>query len=216
MVWLQKSILSLFKAAKTVVRVHFMDDSCRAFAIEENQTAEQLKAVIVEKIEMKEDACFAIFEKKDGWGKMHVVACNCNFNKERCLEPDEKPCELMTLWTDPSNSTNPGEKKVSKPREGPAKESFKDASFAFIFKKKIFLRDDEREMADPVAKHHVYIQVSVELSVMTHLVHHQACYSVIESEYPCTADDAIRLAGLQVQIVYGNHKTDTHIVGFLT
>jgi len=161
--------------AKKVVRIFFLDDSFRAFAIDDNTSAEQLKAIVVERIGMKEDSCFAVFEKKDGW--------------ERCLEPDEKPCELMALWnTDPK-------KKDS------GKESLRDASCAFIFKKKIFLRDDEREMKDPVAKHHVYIQ---------------ALYSVIESELPCVVEDAIKLAGLQVQIVYGDHKPGSHTAGFLT
>jgi len=155
--------------AKKVVRVHFMDDSIKAFAIDENSSADQLKATVVEKIVLKEDSCFAIFEKKDGW--------------ERCLEPDEKPCELMALWN--SEASAPAAKNQC----------------AFVFKKKIFLRDDEREMQDLVAKHHVYIQ---------------ALHSVIESEYPCSAEDAIKLAGLQVQIVYGDHKSSTHIVGFLS
>jgi len=154
--------------AKKVVRIHFMDDSIKAFAIDENSSADNLKATIVEKISLKEDSCFAIFEKKDGW--------------ERCLEPDEKPCELMALW---NNETNGNSKNVS----------------AFVFKKKIFLRDDEREMGDPVAKHHVYIQ---------------ALHSVIESEYPCSVEDAIKLGGLQVQITYGDHKAQTHTVGFLS
>jgi len=155
--------------AKKVVRVHFMDDSIKAFAIDENSSAEQLKATVVEKIGMKEDACFSIFERKDGW--------------ERCLEPDEKPCELMALWNGiDGNST--GSKTA-----------------AFVFKKKIFLRDDEREIQDLIAKHHVYIQ---------------ALHSVIESEYPCSLEDAIKLAGLQVQIVYGDHKPGNHVVGFLS
>jgi len=166
--------------AKKVVRIFLMDDSCRAFAVEENTTADQLKSTIVERIELKEDACFALFEKKDGW--------------ERCLEPEEKPCELMALWTDINTS------KSKTAKEG-TKESLKDVANAFIFKKKIFLRDDERELQDPVAKHLVYIQ---------------GLYSVIESEYPCSPEDAIKLAGLQVQIVYGDHKTGTHVVGFLT
>jgi len=72
---------------------------------------------------------------------------------------------------------------------------------AFVFKKKIFLRDDEREMQDLTAKHHVYIQ---------------ALHSVIESEYPSSVEDAIKLAGLQVQIVYGDHKPSTHVIGFLS
>lgn len=154
--------------AKKVVRIHFVDDSIKAFAIEDSYSADQLKAAVVERIGMKEDSCFAIFERKDGW--------------ERCLESDEKPGELMALWGNDNNAT---------PNKGSA----------FVFKKKIFLRDDEREMSDLIAKHHVYIQ---------------ALHSVIESEYPCSAEDALKLAGLQVQIVYGDHKPGTHTTGFLS
>jgi hypothetical protein len=161
-----------------VVRVYFLDDSSRAFAIEENTTAEQLKAKIVERQGLKEDSYFSIFEKKDGW--------------ERCLEPNEKICELMALWNNPSKSLT---------NDNNAKESLSEAQCAFIFKKKIFLRDDSQEMSDPIAKHYIYIQ---------------ALHSVIESEYPCSVEDAVRLAGLQFQIVYGDHKLGTHVVGFLT
>jgi len=157
--------------AKKVVRVHFMDDSIKAFAVDDNCSAEQLRATVVDRIGMKEDQGFAIFEKKDGW--------------ERCLEPDEKPCELMAGWNVSDNNSTATSNKIA----------------AFIFKKKIFLRDDEREMQDLIAKHHVYIQ---------------ALHSVIESEYPCSFEDAIKLAGLQVQIVYGDYKSGTHIVGFLS
>jgi len=155
--------------------VYFMDDFSKAFAIDETASTDQLKSTIVERISLKEFANFAIFEKKDGW--------------ERCLEPDEKPCELMALWN-----------IDTKKKEG-GKESLKDASCAFIFKKKIFLRDDEKEMQDPVAKQYVYIQ---------------SLWSVIESEYPCSLEEAVRLAGLQVQIVYGDHKSANHTPGFLT
>jgi myosin-7 len=163
--------------ATKVVRVHFMDESSRAFALEENGGASNLKKMVVERMGLKEDACFSIFEKKDGW--------------ERCLDVDEKPCELMASW--PSDQ---------KPKKDPnAKEPLRDLACAFIFKKKIFLRDDEKEMQDPVAKHSIFIQ---------------AVYSVIESEYPCSVEDAVRLAGLQVQIVYGDHKPGAHVPGFLT
>jgi len=162
--------------AKSVVRVHFMDDSCRAFAVEEHTTSAQLKAQVVERIELKEELNFAIFEKREGW--------------ERCLEGEEKPSELIATWT-----SDPNKKSAT------GKESISEAEFAFIFKKKTFLRDDEKELKDPVAKHLVYIE---------------ALHNVIESEYPCTVEDAIRLAGLQVQIVYGDHKAANHVVGFLT
>jgi len=152
-----------------------MDDSIRGFAIEENTPASELKAIIVEKIELKQQDCFALFERKDGW--------------ERCLESDEKPCELMALWVTGGTNASSGSAPTS------------PSSPAFIFKKKIFLRDDSKEMEDTVAKHLVYIQ---------------ALHSVIESEYPCSMDDALKLAGLQVQIVYGDHKAISHTVGFLT
>jgi len=94
----------------------------------------------------------------------------------------------MALWNTPK-------------RDVGAKESLKDALCAFLFKKKIFLRDDDKEMQDSVAKHIVFLQ---------------ALYNVIESQYPCNMEDAVKLAGLQVQIVYGDHKPGNHAVGFLT
>jgi len=152
-----------------------MDDACRMLNVEEAITAEQLKVTVKDKIEIKEDGCFSLFEKKDGW--------------ERCLDAEEKPCELMTLWTiDPKKNTITG------------KEPLSEIPCAFIYKKKIFLRDDEKEMSDAVAKNLVYIQ---------------ALRSVIDSEYPCTPEDAVKLAGLQMQIVYGDHKPGTFVVGFL-
>ena len=67
--------------AMKVTRVHFMDDSCKAFGIEENATADQLKSIITERMGMKEESCFFIFEKKDGWGASSssaiVVSCVC-------------------------------------------------------------------------------------------------------------------------------------------
>lgn len=72
------------------------------------------------------------------------------------MEPDEKICELMSLWN-AGPATSSGSNSNSGPSD--AKESLHDVACAFIFKKKIFLRDDSREMADPVAKHGVYIQV---------------------------------------------------------
>lgn len=166
-------------ASKKVVRVNFMDDAIKSFALEESGTAEQLRAQVVERLGLKEDSCFALFERKEKW--------------ERCLEPEEKPVELMTLW-----SVEPAKKKTEKVDNNNAA----DNGPSFVFKKKIFLREDDREMGDSVAKHLVYIQ---------------ALSAVIKSEYPVpSAEDAIRLAGLQVQIIYADHKPGSHAVGFLT
>jgi len=98
---------------------------------------------------------------------------------ERCLDKDEKPADLMKEWESAKTKTPP----------------------CFLFKKKIFLKDDEREMQDPVAKDLVYIQ---------------AVHDVITSIYAVTQEEALKLAGLQVQVVYGDHNPTTHVPGFLT
>ncbi len=100
---------------------------------------------------------------------------------ERCLDKDEKPADLMKEWElDKKNQKNPP---------------------CFLFKKKIFLKDDEREMQDPIAKDLVYIQ---------------AVHDVVSSVYNVTQEEALKLAGLQVQVVYGDHNPATHVQGFLT
>jgi len=154
--------------AKKVVRVHFVDKSCKAVAIDANTTAQDLRYMVIEKIGLKEDACFALFEKRDEW--------------ERCLEPDEKPVDVMAGWDKEKDKKKSAEENM------------------FVFKKKIFLNDDDREMEDPAAKD---------------LIYKQAQASVISSEYPCTVDDAIRLASLQFQIVYGDHNAQFHVPKFL-
>jgi len=152
--------------AKSVVRVHFMDSNSKAFAIDSGSTADQMLKLVIERLELKEAATFALFEKKDDW--------------ERCLDPDEKPVELMKTWTgDPKDEGSP----------------------RFLFKKKTFIRDDDRELSDLVARHYVYIQ---------------ALASVINGDYPASTEQSVRLAGIQVQAVYGDHNSSTHVPGFLT
>eukprot|EP01087_Luapelamoeba_hula_P015318 TRINITY_DN4563_c0_g1_i1.p1 TRINITY_DN4563_c0_g1~~TRINITY_DN4563_c0_g1_i1.p1 ORF type:complete len:332 (-),score=53.37 TRINITY_DN4563_c0_g1_i1:199-1194(-) len=97
---------------------------------------------------------------------------------ERCLDLDEKPADLMKNWGDAKGDNAP----------------------KFLFKKKTFIRHDEREMEDPVARHLLYIQ---------------ALANVINSDYPCQAEEAVKLAGLQVHIVYGDHNRQTHTASFL-
>lgn len=147
-----------------VVRVYFMDDSSKAFAITTDTNAEEFRQMVVKRIDLKEEKYFSLFEKKDQW--------------ERCLDADEKPADLMKEW-------DLDEKKDEK----------------FIFKKRIFLKDDDKEMQDPVSKDLIYIQ---------------SVNDVITGQYNVSLDEALKLSGLQVQVVYGDHNPSTHIKGFLT
>ena len=101
---------------------------------------------------------------------------------ERCLDNDDKPVDIMNEW-DKSDSKK------------------KDSAPTFLFKKKIFLKDDDNEMADPVAKGLVYLQ---------------GVHDVIESVYSCQLPEAIKLAALQMQVIYQDHNPSVHTPGFLT
>jgi hypothetical protein len=51
-----------------VIRVHMIDEKFKTFAIDENASVEQLRAAVVEKIELVEEGSFALFEKRDEVG----------------------------------------------------------------------------------------------------------------------------------------------------
>ncbi|MDP2438756.1 MAG: hypothetical protein Q8P67_23680 [archaeon] len=137
-------------------------------AVDPNITGDELRAEIVKRLDLTESRCFFVFEQ--------------NGDFERCLDPDDKPVDLMNEW----------DKAESKK---------KDVTPKFVFKKKIFLKDDDKEMADVNAKDLVYLQ---------------GVHDVIESVYTCQVQEAIKLAALQVQATYGDHNPGIHVAGFLT
>eukprot|EP01103_Thecamoeba_quadrilineata_P005411 TRINITY_DN15211_c0_g1_i1.p1 TRINITY_DN15211_c0_g1~~TRINITY_DN15211_c0_g1_i1.p1 ORF type:complete len:325 (+),score=43.00 TRINITY_DN15211_c0_g1_i1:43-1017(+) len=74
----------------------------------------------------------------------------------------------------------------------------------FLFKKRLFLHSlhiEDKEMEDLVARD---------------LVYKQAHFSVISSSLPCSADHCVKLAGLQMKVLYGSFNSSNHVSGFLT
>lgn len=120
----------------------------------------------------------------------HFALFEIKGEEERCLGPDEKPVMVSDKLSTSTSLKNSFEPSSTVPEQ------------RLVFKKKIFVRDedelDSREY-DYVAKHLLYIQA-----------HH----NVIEGEYPCTVEDAWKLGGLQMQVIYGNHNSETHVTGF--
>lgn len=51
-----------------MVRVHMIDEKFKSFAIDENASVEQLRAAVIEKIELVEEGSFALFEKREDVG----------------------------------------------------------------------------------------------------------------------------------------------------
>ena len=85
---------------------------------------------------------------------------------ERCLDADEKPYELMQHW-----EKVPDKKKA-------AEESY---NAIFLFKKKIFLKDDEKEMEDPVAMDLIYQQAGRYLSFFPSSIFSSFCFPFLFS-----------------------------------
>ena len=69
-------------AGKVVVRVYFIDNCIKAIGIDQNTTAANLREMVVERIGLVEDACFALFEKKDDWGKLIIYNIFIQFFKK--------------------------------------------------------------------------------------------------------------------------------------
>eukprot|EP00698_Gefionella_okellyi_P006140 TRINITY_DN15584_c0_g1_i1.p1 TRINITY_DN15584_c0_g1~~TRINITY_DN15584_c0_g1_i1.p1 ORF type:complete len:338 (+),score=65.91 TRINITY_DN15584_c0_g1_i1:35-1015(+) len=70
----------------------------------------------------------------------------------------------------------------------------------FVMKRRLFFKNKPLTK-DPVCQNLLWIQ---------------AVYDVINSNYPCTAEEAVKLAGIQVYCSYGDHNPSLHQVGFLT
>jgi len=121
----------------------------------------------------------------------HFAIFEVKGDEERCLAPEEKPGYLSDRW-----SPQIPLKASVEVGAGSSTEN------RLVFKKKIFVRDeDEQDVKDfdKVAKHMLYLQA-----------HH----SVIDGEYPCSVEDALKLAALQTQVIYGDHNPSNHVPGF--
>ena len=69
-----------------------------------------------------------------------------------------------------------------------------------VLKKKFFFSDQTIDQSDPV---------------QLGLLFNQELEAIVSGKHPCSIDEAILFAAMQIQIVYGNHEPDKHKKGFL-
>eukprot|EP00761_Pharyngomonas_kirbyi_P013343 gb/GECH01013371.1/.p1 GENE.gb/GECH01013371.1/~~gb/GECH01013371.1/.p1 ORF type:complete len:332 (+),score=63.07 gb/GECH01013371.1/:1-996(+) len=117
--------------------------------------------------------------------------------EERCLEDDEQPCKVMVqelhgINADMSQYTERAEWEKLKKEWG--------RMCKFVYKRRVFLRNKAFPREDPTFIRYSYIQAVSE---------------VISGNYPCDHDDAVTLAGLQMQVTFGDHNKQNHVAGFL-
>jgi hypothetical protein len=73
-------------------------------------------------------------------------------------------------------------------------------SSRFLMKRRLFFRN-KALTKDPTCQHMLYIQ---------------AVHDVVSSNYPCSVDEAVKLAGIQAYCNYGDFNPSLHKAGFLT
>jgi len=167
---------------KRLVRVFTLDGNKHGFMVDENTTTAQLCNMVANKMQLKNEPHFALYEVKG--------------EEERCLASDEKPACLADKWSSQTPLKMSNDSSVNG--------SFTEPKI--IFKKKIFLRDEDdqdNKDLDPQT-----------YDTVRHCLYIQAVYNVIEGEYPCSMEEATKLAALQTQRTHCDHNPTVHVAGY--
>uniref|UniRef100_A0A7R9UDD6 FERM domain-containing protein n=1 Tax=Pinguiococcus pyrenoidosus TaxID=172671 RepID=A0A7R9UDD6_9STRA len=96
--------------------------------------------------------------------------------EERVLEPEERILDLVAYWTRLETDERTRKGKMANIEE-----------FRFVYKVRLFLDVPDDDVAG------------------VHLMYIQATHDVVDARYPCTDNDSITLAALQVQEEHGDY-----------
>ncbi len=75
-----------------------VDGTQKAFALEENDTVERLRAAVIEKIELTEEGCFALFEKRDDYGIFFHPSPPSSHFPFMMISIDKREREMLGAW----------------------------------------------------------------------------------------------------------------------
>jgi hypothetical protein len=115
--------------------------------------------------------------------------------EQRCLDFDELPCKLMVSeMISPDADFNKYTDKME--WEKLKKEWEKESKL--VFKRRIFLKHKSISKEDENYLYYTYLQ---------------AAANVRDGTYPCLEGSALSLAGLQMQITFGDHNRKVHLQG---
>ena len=56
------------------VRIHFMNNSSKAFKIDSNTNTQKVREIVIERLGLKEHKYFALFEKKEDYGMQYCLS----------------------------------------------------------------------------------------------------------------------------------------------
>ncbi|KAF0982090.1 hypothetical protein FDP41_011951 [Naegleria fowleri] len=116
----------------------------------------------------------------------------------RCLDDDEQPCKLMVYETVGSDADF--QKYVNDKAEWEKLKKDWEKDSKLVFKRRVFLKHKAIPREQEKFLNYSYIQ---------------AVADVRDGTYPCSQSAAIELAGLQMQVTFGDHNKKKHTAGFL-
>eukprot|EP00762_Andalucia_godoyi_P005892 ANDGO_06892.mRNA.1 Talin-B len=177
--------------SKVVLKVHFLDDSFKTVLVDPDTcTSSSLRTLIAEKLELRSPHDdFSIYVQR-------LTAQG----GERPLDDDELPCKNIVLDMKGVEADVPSYTSVKAQWEEVRR--LWEVHFRYVFKRRLFLKDE-------------VLTASAADEPLVRLVYIQAVSDVISGVYPCSADESLVLAALQMQVAFGDHDDAKHPVGFL-
>eukprot|EP01028_Stygiella_incarcerata_P001875 TRINITY_DN1347_c1_g1_i1.p1 TRINITY_DN1347_c1_g1~~TRINITY_DN1347_c1_g1_i1.p1 ORF type:complete len:364 (+),score=114.45 TRINITY_DN1347_c1_g1_i1:238-1329(+) len=171
---------------KVILRVHCVDHSFKSLPLSLNIKASELLTQLKEKMELEDAEGFSIFVE----GVSDSIG-------ERCLEDDEEPVKNV-IW-DMRGVEADVEAFSSLPEWSKVRQEW-ESHYRYVLKRRIFMKDQVLTLDRPVQLNLFYIQ---------------AVNDVLSGRYPCSQEDAVFLAGLQMQVNFGQHDPTRQVGGFL-
>lgn len=160
-------------------------------------TTKELCELVADKISLqKQRATFALYYLKNGEG--------------RCLDEDEQPCKVIVQEVVGQDADF--QKYIQKDEWAKLKKEWEKDS-RLVYKIRVFLKHHPITKDDVEYLHYAFIQACANVRDGKYSFNCEIYFST--GTYPCSESAAMELAGLHMQVSFGDYNKKVHVTGFL-